>query len=585
MIVAGIDIGNTTTEVVLAEVTPQAVTPLIARRAWTSGGKGSAESVKGAARLVLSAEKALGRRAALLLLPPLRPVITLSASLPSPSSAAAILRRLDDPSAATPAGSGFAVGAHLPLRELADPPAARGPLVVSVPPGADFEEAAERIAAAQRARLPIVAAVVAGDDAVLIANRIPRAIPIVDETDVGGLRTGELIAVEVAEPGSRVQIVSDAVALVAAFGLAPAEAAALSDLALSLADARCAALALRREATPAALSSSSGWLEHNADGGAVVRVPFERSLAGYACTMRPGSVRRVYVPRGAPLHDAFGDAGERVRDVFAIDLPSIRERFFPRQGSVELSDVPIAALVAPASSPSPPEATLAEATGRPVRLLPSEAEAAALGALTTPGAPGDAAVCDMGGGTIDLVWGGQRLTAAGAGELLTVSVARALGMRNSRAEYVKRCASFRVEAPHVVHYEDGSRGFAETSLPADSLGRLCYMRGKTPAPFSERLAPEEWRSLRLAIKRQAIGANVVRCLKWLWGVEAGAGPSTLLLCGGAALDAESVRIVSESLRAMGITVGRANVAGGYGPRYGVALGLLLAFHAAEEDAR
>jgi diol dehydratase reactivase alpha subunit len=285
----------------------------------------------------------------------------------------------------------------------------------------------------------------------------------------------------------------------------------------------------------------------------------------------------------APLHDALGSAGERVRDVFAVDLSSIRQRFFPRQGSVDLNEVPIAALVAPASSPSPPEAALAAATDRPVHVLPSEAEAAALGALTTPGAPEDAAVCDMGGGTVDLVWGDQRLTAAGAGELLTVSVARALGVRNSMAEYVKRSASFRAEAPHAVHYEDGSRGFAETSLPADSLGRLCFMRGKTPVPFSDRLAPEEWRSLRLAIKQQVIGANVGRCLKWLTGAGGRGTPNTLLLCGGAALDAESVRIVSESLRVLETTVGRANVAGSYGPRYGVAMGLLLAFHASNKS--
>ena len=584
MIVAGIDIGNTTTEVVLAEVTRHAVTPLAARLAWTTGGKGSADSVKDAARLLLRAESAVGRRAELLLLAPLRPVVTFSASLPSPAGAPPIVRRLDDPSAGTPAGSGFAVGAHLPLREVAGHAAASGPLVVSVPPGTDFEEAAARIAAAQNARLPIVGAIVAGDDAVLIANRIPRAIPIVDEADVGDLQSGELIAVEVAAPGGRVQVVGDPFALVAAFGLAPAEAASLSDLALSLADARCVALALRREATPAAESGDCGWLEHDAEGG-VIRVPLDRGIAHYADSIRPGSVRRVHVPRGAPLHDALGDAGERVRDVFAVDLPSLRERFLPRHGSIELSDVPVAALVAPASSPSPPEAALAAATDRPVRVLPSEAEAAALGALTTPGAPTDAAVCDLGGGTIDLVWEDQRLTGAGAGELLTVSVARALGLQVETAEHVKRSASFRAEAPRVAHYEDGSRGFVERSLPADALGRLCRMHGRTPVPFSDRLAPEEWRALRLAIKRQAIGANVGRCLKWLRGVDAGGGPTTLLLCGGAALDAESVRIVSESLRALGITVGRANVNGRYGPRYGVALGLPLAFHASDEGGR
>jgi hypothetical protein len=535
--------------------------------------------VAGAARLVAGAERSLLRRAELMLLPPLHPVTTLSATLPAPPGAPTLLQRLDAATASTPAGSGFAVGAHLPLSQVADRAGWSGPLILSVPPGTDFEKAAERIAAAQNAQLPIVGAVVAGDDAVLIANRIPRAIPIVDETDVSDLLTGELIAVEVAEPGGRVQVVSDAVALVATFGLAPAQAAVLAEFALSLSDARSAALALSHDATPPAESGDVGWLEYDGDNG-VGRAPLSRRIVEYVDSIRPGSVRRVYVPCGAPLYDALGDAGERVRDVFAVDLPSIRERFLPRKGSIELAEVPISALVLPASTPSPPEAVLAQATGRPVRVMPSEAEAAALGALTTPGAPPDSAVCDLGGGSIDLVWRDQRITAAGAGELLTESVARALSLPNRVAEHAKRFVSVRIEAPQLVHCEDGSRSFVEAALPADSLGRLCYMRGKTPTPFSDRLAPEEWRSLRLAIKQHVIGVNVGRCLKWIEG-----RPSTLLLCGGAALDTESVRIVSESLRALGTTVGRANIGGAYGPRYGVALGLLLAFHESEKDHR
>ena len=91
MIVAGIDIGNTTTEVVLAEVAGDSVTHLGARRALTAGHKGSNDSIRGAARLVLSAERALGRQSEILLLPPLHRVITLSASLPTPPGGASPL--------------------------------------------------------------------------------------------------------------------------------------------------------------------------------------------------------------------------------------------------------------------------------------------------------------------------------------------------------------------------------------------------------------------------------------------------------------------------------------------------------------
>jgi hypothetical protein len=578
VIAAGIDIGNSTTEVLVAEVTPEAVTPLVARRAWTVGGKGSDESLHAAARLLLRAEGSAGRTCDVLLLAPLHPVLTLSASIPPPQGGRPLLRTLGDPLAGTPSGSGFAVGRHVPLGDLGRENEAVSDLVVSVPSGVDFEEAAGEIARAQERGLPVVAAIVAGDDAVLITNRIPRGIPIVDEADVSGLLPGELIAVEVAAAGARVQVLNDPVALVGAFRLAPAAAPLLTDLTQSLADSRCAALALCRDADPGCATPEAGWLDYEGEEG-LSRVPLDSRIAEYAQLVRPGSVRRLTIPAGTPLDEVMGDAQERVRDLFAVDLPAIEERFFPRHGSVELGEVPLSVLLARDRAASPPESVLGRAAGRPVRVLASEAEAAALGALTTPGAATDAAVCDLGGGTIDLVCGGEHITAAGAGDLLTTAVARALGLRTRSAEYVKRFSSFRAEGPHVVHYEDGSRGFVDTSLPADALGRLCYQRGATAAPFSDLLAPEEWRALRLAIKKGVIGASVSRCLKWL-----SARPQVLLLCGGAALDAEAVRIVGDALRHTGTTVGKANIAGRYGPRYGVALGLLLAFQRQRHDA-
>ena len=570
MIAAGIDIGNSTTEVMVAELSSAGVKPLLARRAWTVGDKGSEESVKGAARLVLNAEKALGRQCDVLLLAPLQPVLTISASIPPPAEGRPILKRLDDPLAGTPSGVGFAVGVHVPWRELTGRVAAAGDVVVSVPPGVDFEQAAAAIAAAQDAGLPIVGVVAAEDDAVLIANRIPLHVPIVDEADVVDLRPGEVIALEVAEPGARVQVLNDPVALVAAFRLAPDAASSLTGLTGSLADARCGALALCQGVETQGDVAESGWLDYDGEGGAA-RVPLSPRIVESAHLIRPGSVRQLHIPPHTPLHSVLSSVAERVRDVFAVDLPSIREQFLPRHGSVDLGQVPLSVLLAQVDVGLPADRILESTTGRPVRVVATEAEAAALGALTTPGAPHDAAVCDLGGGTIDLVCGDDRITAAGAGELLTTAVARALDLQTKSAEYVKRFSSFRAEGPHVVHYEDGSRGFVDAALPSDTLGRLCYSRGRSSTAFSDLLAPEEWRSLRLAIKRGVIGANVSRCLSWLR-----ARPRVVLLCGGAALDAEAVRIVGDSLRGTGTTVGKANIGGAYGPRFGVAMGLLLA---------
>jgi diol dehydratase reactivase alpha subunit len=213
---------------------------------------------------------------------------------------------------------------------------------------------------------------------------------------------------------------------------------------------------------------------------------------------------------------------------------------------------------------------LEELSGRPVAVVASEARAARRGALTTPGAPPGAAVCDIGGGTIDIVDEHAAVTAAGAGELLTLSVGMAAGVPRSTAERVKRYRSFRVESPRLVHDEDGNRRFVSSPDYGRHVGRLCADSGRALLPFHDKLSPEEWRILRLTLKEEVLGANVRRALRAL-----GSAPAELVLCGGCALDDELVRVVADSLRDSRVLVGRANVAGSLGPRYAVALGLVL----------
>ncbi len=63
MLVAGVDVGNSTTEVAVARVEPGAEPKwLLAGRCPTSGAKGSADCVGGIAGLLLRAERRLGAR-------------------------------------------------------------------------------------------------------------------------------------------------------------------------------------------------------------------------------------------------------------------------------------------------------------------------------------------------------------------------------------------------------------------------------------------------------------------------------------------------------------------------------------------
>jgi 1,6-anhydro-N-acetylmuramate kinase len=88
-------------------------------------------------------------------------------------------------------------------------------------------------------------------------------------------------------------------------------------------------------------------------------------------------------------------------------------------------------------------------------------------------------------------------------------------------------------------------------------------------PFSNKLAAEEWRSLRLAIKQETVAANIVRCMR---AFET--APSAVVLAGGGALDDELLRTVGEALRPTSVVVGRANIDGMHGPRFAVASGLI-----------
>jgi ABC-type cobalamin transport system ATPase subunit len=84
-----------------------------------------------------------------------------------------------------------------------------------------------------------------------------------------------------------------------------------------------------------------------------------------------------------------------------------------------------------------------------------------------------------------------------------------------------------------------------------------------------KLAAEEWRSLRLAIKQETVAANIARAM-----LAFDEPPTALLLAGGGALDDELLRTVGESLRSIPVAVGRANIDGVHGPRFAVASGLV-----------
>ena len=86
VILAGVDVGNHTTEIVLARVHSGTVEPVTHAQSPTRGRKGSRESLEGAAALLHRMEVECGLTADEVVLAVIRPVDTATAPLPPAAS-------------------------------------------------------------------------------------------------------------------------------------------------------------------------------------------------------------------------------------------------------------------------------------------------------------------------------------------------------------------------------------------------------------------------------------------------------------------------------------------------------------------
>ncbi len=250
-VVAGVDIGNATTEVVLVD----GGRVLGADRLPTRGRKGSAESLRGAAALVRRIERRLGTTVAEARIAPLRAVGTTTLTIPAVVPDTGRLRVLAA-GVATPGGTGTCVGVpqwlepeqletewsakeRLGAERLeaessggagaagADGgspdggPAAR---VALVPASLGYVAAARRLGKLLAAGIPLGAVLAGSDEGVLIANRLGAPVPVIDQVDVAAAAACGRLAVEVRRPGQPMTLLTDPVALAAALRLGDGEA-------------------------------------------------------------------------------------------------------------------------------------------------------------------------------------------------------------------------------------------------------------------------------------------------------------------------------------------------------------------------
>ena len=556
-VIAGVDVGNATTEVVLVA----GGKILGAGRVPTRGRKGSPGSLRGAAALVRRLERQLGLTVGEARIAPLRAVDTSVVTVPDTAGPAGRLRVLAA-GVPTPGGTGVCVGPPFRLGDAAPGDAApRGAEVVAiVPAGLRYDEAALRLRALLAAGTRIGAVLVAGDEGVLVANRLPVGLPVVDQVDADAAAACRLLAVEVRPPGHTLRVLADPVALGARLGLDPradAEAGDAAALSRMLADQANAVVGLLPEALGMPETPAEPWVLTAGEGRLSLRAACPR-LAGW--------------PVGAIQAYGTDAVSSEVDDLFAVDLAAAAEAATARPGSTGR-----AVLVASLSRAGDEDAAsvLGDLLGVPVHGPVSEPAAARLGALTTPGGRDDAVVVDLGAGTIDVIGSGRSVVAAGAGELLTAAVAEMLGIPRASADWVKRGPCVRVDGGQRFEGEDGRRGFLDIPAPASAAGMLAVEGPGGWLPFDRHHGPGEWRAIRLRLKQAVLAANFRRAVRTL-----GQDPAQVLVVGGPAGDEELLGVLARSLPD-GVAAGRGDIGGTcpggpLGHRYAVALGLALA---------
>ena len=239
--IAGVDIGNSTTEVCIGEVGGAQVHFLSSASCKTTGTKGTIANVHGIRAALKEAMGKIGmgtEALSLIRLNEAAPVIgdtameTLTETIITDSSMIG-----HNPS--TPAGAGQAVGKTLDFERIREGVPGT-PYIVFAKAAASYEEIAEVINR-ERKRLTITGVILQADEAVLVENRLEEKVPIIDEVaGIQKLPNDVLAAIEVALPGQTIRMLSNPYGIATLLGLDAEQTRMITPIAKSLIGKRSA---------------------------------------------------------------------------------------------------------------------------------------------------------------------------------------------------------------------------------------------------------------------------------------------------------------------------------------------------------
>lgn len=635
--IAGVDIGNSTTEVCVGESGKDHHIHFLASASCrTTGTKGTLANVHGIRTALKQAMESIGCRMedlSLIRLNEAAPVIgdtameTLTETIITDSSMIG-----HNPS--TPAGAGQAVGEILLIENLAR--AERGiPYIVAASAAYSYEEVASLVNIAAE-QITVSGLILQADEAVLVENRLQKKIPIIDEVArIDKLPDGVMAAIEVALPGQTVRMLSNPYGIATLLKLNAEETRTITPIAKSLIGKRSAVVLktpggnVRENVLPAGeiYFHTAGTAGNQAHGSGNVTSGMHGAAMGVAASAKfqnvvgsGGAVSSINLDEGADkIMQALEQAGTilditgqpetnvgnmlsrikhgmselnkeegadiRITDILAVDTlaPVLVSGALAGETCLEKA-VGIAAMVRTQKLPMQEIASRLHAElDTEVAVAGVEAVMAALGALTTPGTMLPLAILDMGGGSTDAALisedGSITMThQAGAGELVSMLIETELGLGERHiAEQIKKYPLAKVESLYHMRMENGQMTFVEESIDPRFYGRVVLLAEDGLIRIEQDIPMEKIVQVRQEAKRKVFVTNAFRALKKIAPGQNLKNISNVVLVGGSAEDFEIPEMLMEEFASYRIVCGRGNIRGSMGPRNAVATGLVLSY--------
>ncbi|MDH6365455.1 diol dehydratase reactivase alpha subunit [Enterococcus sp. PF1-24] len=601
--IVGVDIGNSSTEVAIAEYQGnESVKFLASAITETTGIKGTKQNLFGiykALREVVAKNHLAMEDIDLIRINEATPVIgdvameTITETIITEST-------MIGHNPKTPGGMGLGVGITVPLLQLGEIKILEAPYIVVVDKTVDFEIAANTINQYVQQGYQVEAVIMQADDGVLVNNRLLKKIPIVDEVAyIDKVPLGMLAAVEVAEAGKGISQLSNPYGIATVFHLTSEETKNIVPVSRALIGNRSAVVIKTPKGDVKARTIPAGNIEVVGDNQKKMRVSVAEGAEKIMAMI--SSYRQI--------DDVTGEAGtnvggmlEKVRhtmaqltdrppaEIFIQDLLAV-DTFIPTsvQGGLagEFSMEQAVGIASMVKSDHLQMSRIADEIekdlGIPVEIGGAEAEAAILGALTTPGTTTPLAILDLGAGSTDasIIKSNGEMVAthlAGAGDMVTMLIGSELGFEDRYlAEDIKRHPLAKVESIFHIRHEDGTVQFFEEPLPAHLFAKVVVVKEDGFVPIPGDLSVERIKFVRQTAKNRVFVTNAIRSLEYVSPTGNIRDIPFVVIVGGSALDFEIPQLVTDALSHYGLVAGRGNIRSVEGPRNAVATGLILSY--------